>query len=69
MFKGIDTENGELIYTAPGFKENKDCVVVVRNILLPRHVVQIEFLYFEIEDSDNCMFDSLKVISGERKGM
>ncbi|XP_053378376.1 uncharacterized protein LOC128548056 [Mercenaria mercenaria] len=66
MYKGIDTDSGDLIYAAPEYENNKECIIVVRNTQLPRHVVQIEFLYFDIEDSDNCMFDSLKILSGER---
>ena len=66
MYKGIT--DGILVYTAPLYENNKECVVVVRNELLPSHVVQIEFVYFEIEDSDNCMFDSLYLRSGERNG-
>ncbi|XP_060591459.1 uncharacterized protein LOC132746360 isoform X1 [Ruditapes philippinarum] len=66
MYKGIDTDSGILVYTAPEYENNKDCIVVVRNDQLPNHVVQIEFDYFDIEESDNCIFDSLRVLSGER---
>ncbi|XP_045167324.2 mannan-binding lectin serine protease 1-like [Mercenaria mercenaria] len=66
MYKGIKTDSGDLIYAAPEYENNKECIIVVRNTQLPLHVVQIEFLYFDTEDSDNCMFDSLKIMSGER---
>jgi hypothetical protein len=69
MYKGIDTDSGILVYTAPEYENNKDCIVVVRNDQLPNHVVQIEFDYFDIEESDNCIFDSLRVLSGERNGI
>lgn len=64
----INLDQGNLIYTSPYLENNKHCIIVVRNTLLRDHVVQIKFLYFEMEESEDCVFDYLKIFSGERNG-
>ncbi|KAL4227101.1 hypothetical protein ACF0H5_015075 [Mactra antiquata] len=57
----------EMVYTSPYMENNKHCIIVIRNTLLEGHIVQAKFEYFDIEDSENCMFDSLQIYSGERE--
>ncbi|XP_060600702.1 bone morphogenetic protein 1-like [Ruditapes philippinarum] len=64
MYKGIDIGSGIVVYTAPKYESNTDCIVVVHNDIFPKHVVQVEFDYFSIKQSDNCIFDSLRIFSG-----
>ena len=64
----INPENGVVTYTSPTFQDNRHCVVVVRNTLLRNHLVEITFDKFDLEESDDCMFDSLKILAGEREG-
>lgn len=54
-------------YAVPEYQNNKECVVVAHTTF-PDHVVQLEFQQFEIEESDDCMFDSLRLYTGERDG-
>jgi hypothetical protein len=45
--------------------------VAVCNDNLPRHAEQIEFDYFDTENSDYCIFDSvnLLLLTGDREGI
>ena len=55
-------------YTSPTFQDSRHCVVVARNTLLRNHLVEITFDKFDLEESDDRMFDSLKILAGERDG-
>ena len=56
------------MYTSPNFEDNKHCIFVVRNMLLKQHLMEITFEEFDLEESDNCEFDSLRIQAGERQG-
>ncbi|XP_060563793.1 uncharacterized protein LOC132723137 [Ruditapes philippinarum] len=68
-FKGNNTENGINLCTESKYKNNKQLAVAVCNDNFPRHVVQIEFDYFDMENSDDCIFDSLNLLllTGDRE--
>ena len=61
----IDPKNGELTYIAPTYQDNRQCIVVIKNTLLRNHVMEVKFVKFDLEESDNCEFDSLKIMAGE----
>jgi len=64
----ITDDSGVLVHEFPSYKENKNCVVVVRNSLMDRGKVQVTFdRFFQLEESDNCIYDNLTVQSGERE--
>ena len=37
-------------------------------MLLKQHLMEITFEEFDLEESDNCEFDSLRIQAGERQG-
>ncbi|XP_060563788.1 uncharacterized protein LOC132723131 isoform X2 [Ruditapes philippinarum] len=61
-FKGNNTENGINLCTESKYKKYKKMAVAVCNDNLPRHVVQIKFDYFDVENSDYCIFDSVNLL-------
>ncbi|KAK3588012.1 hypothetical protein CHS0354_014543 [Potamilus streckersoni] len=49
------------------YPDKKHCVNVFRNTLDPNAIIQAEFLSFDLEESDNCTFDSMAIYFGVRK--
>lgn len=60
-------ENEDATLSFPEYQDNKECVIVARTSA-PKSVVQLKFLTFEMEEYDNCIFDSLTIYTGERNG-
>ena len=65
----LDPKNGEMTYTAPTYQDNRHCIIVIRNTLLRNHVIEVTFIKFDLEESDDCEYDSLKILTGEHEGM
>ena len=61
----MDLVNGEFTYTTPTYQDNRQCTVVIKNTLFRNHVMEVKFVKFDLEESDNCSFDSLKIMAGE----
>ena len=54
-----------MTFIVPEYENNKECVIVARTTI-PGNVIQLEFIDFETEESDACVFDSLRLYAGER---
>jgi hypothetical protein len=69
LLKENSTNSGINLCTGSKYKHTKKWAVAVCNDNLPRHVVQVEFDYFDMENADDCIFGSLKLLAGDREGI
>ena len=57
--------------SSPGYPDRypheKHCVTVLRRDVISSFV--IEFSYFDVEEGDNCSYDSLTLVAGESLGV
>ncbi|XP_060564099.1 uncharacterized protein LOC132723399 [Ruditapes philippinarum] len=67
LLKENSTNSGINLCTGSKYKHTKKWAVAVCNDNLPRHAVQVEFDYFDMENADDCIFGSLKLLAGDRE--